>query len=75
MECKSEKAAVISGLKDSSHLVQQAAALNIGLYRVTDFLKEVEIFFERNTPSPLIFDAPDPPPPMSDADSARKNRR
>ena len=62
MECKSAKAAVISGLKDSSRLVQQAAALNIGLYRDADFLKEVESFFERNSPMPLIFDAPDPTP-------------
>lgn len=63
MECNSAKAAVICGLRDSSRLVQQAAALNIGLYRDADFLQEVERFFERNSPMPLIFNSPDPSPP------------
>jgi len=72
MECKNAKTAVMSGLRDSSHLVQQAAALNIGLYRDPDFLKEVEVFFERNSPIPIIFDLPDPTPSSPNAASSQK---
>lgn len=49
MNCRSAKSAVINGLNDSSGKVQHAAALNIGLYRDTEFLMEVKYFFERNS--------------------------
>ncbi len=74
MECKSAKTAVISGLRDSSSLVQHAAALNIGLYRDADFLKEVEIFFERNNAVELIFDSSDPVPPSPGSDPSPKKQ-
>jgi len=46
MECRNARVAVVHGLQDTSHAVQQAAALNIGLYHDPDFLKKVEQFFE-----------------------------
>lgn len=75
MECKNAKPAVMSGLKDSSSLVQQAAVLNIGLYRDTDFLKEVEKFFERNTSTTFIFVKPDPNHPKPNTGRPQKKQR
>lgn len=48
MECRDAQIAVTQGLQDRSRDVQQAAALNIGLYQDSDFVREVERFFERN---------------------------
>ena len=75
MECRSAKAAVISGLRDSSRLVQQAAALNIGLYRDADFLKEVEKFFERNSSIEILFDSLDTVPLSPNKDPSPKKQR
>jgi hypothetical protein len=46
--CRSKVDVIIKGLNDPAESVQRAAAMNVGLYQDSRFLKEIEYYFERN---------------------------